>query len=365
MYDYLIVGSGLFGSICARELTDHGYKCLVIEKRNHIGGNCYTENVDGINVHKYGPHIFHTSNKRIWDYVNKFAEFNHFRYTPKVSYKNTLYSFPINLLTLNQVYNITTPTEAAILLKKIRVPIDNPQNLEEWVLSQVGEKLYEIFIKGYTTKQWGKPPKELPTSIIKRLPIRTTFDDNYYFDTYQGIPIGGYTKIFDKLLEGIDIRLNIDYFSDKNYFDSLANKIIYTGPIDKFYEYRFGKLEYRSLHFSEERWDVSDYQGVAGVNYTDETVPYTRIIEHKHFEFGKQSHTIITKEFPTLFGEPYYPINDEKNNTIYKQYKHLMEQETKYIFGGRLADYQYYDMHQVIGSALKTVSTINTRGSYE
>jgi UDP-galactopyranose mutase len=363
MYDCLIIGSGLFGSVCARELTDVGYKCLVIDKRNHIGGNCYTENVDGINVHKYGPHIFHTSNKKIWNYVNSLVPFNDFRYTPKVKYKDSIYSFPINLMTLYQIYGVQTPTDARNKLEEVKLHCDNPKNLEEWILSHVGKEIYEIFIKGYTTKQWGRSPKDLPASIVKRLPIRLTFDDNYYFDKYQGIPIGGYTKIFEKLLENIDLRLNTDYFSNKEYFNSIAKKIIYTGPIDKFYEYRFGKLEYRSLRFETELLDIEDYQGVAGVNYTEESIPYTRIIEHKHFEFGKQSNTIITKEYPSTMGEPFYPVNDQVNNNRYAQYKQLMDAETKYIFGGRLTDYQYYDMHQVIGSALKKVKDeINQTG---
>jgi UDP-galactopyranose mutase len=362
-YDYLIVGAGLFGSICARELTDMGFKCLVIEKRSHIAGNCYTENINGINVHKYGPHIFHTSNKKIWKYINRFTEFNHFKYTPKVYYKENIYSFPINLMTLYQVYGVETPEEAERKLQSVKISIDNPKNLEEWALSQIGQELYDIFIKGYTIKQWGRSPTELPSSIIKRLPIRLTFDDNYYFDTYQGIPIGGYTKLFEKLLEGIDIQLEVDYFNDQTHFDSVASNIIYTGPIDKFYNYKFGKLEYRSLRFETERLDIFDFQGVAGVNYTEESIPYTRIIEHKHFEFGKQPHTIITKEYPSSTGEPYYPINDETNNIRYKKYKKLMDTETKFIFGGRLADYQYYDMHQVIGSALKTITDIKKRRS--
>lgn len=358
IYDYLIIGSGLFGSVCARELTNLGYKCLVIDKRSHIGGNCYTENVGGINVHKYGPHIFHTSNEKIWKYVTSLTEFNHFRYNPKINYKENIYSFPINLMTLYQIYGVKTPEEARRKLESVKIHTDSPQNLEEWILSEVGPELYEIFIKGYTTKQWGRSPKELPSNIIKRLPIRLTFDENYYFDIYQGIPVGGYTKIFEKLLDGVDVRLNIDYFTNKEYFDSVANKIIYTGPIDQFYDYKFGKLQYRSLKFETEELEISDYQGVAGVNYTEETIPYTRIIEHKHFEFGKQSHTIITKEYPSFFGEPYYPINDHENNMRYKQYKEMMEKETKFIFGGRLADYQYYDMHQVIGAALKTINDI-------
>ena len=355
MYDYLIIGSGLFGSVCARELTNMGYKCLIIEKRSHIGGNCYTENIDGINVHKYGPHIFHTSNQNIWKYVTSLVDFNHFRYNPKVNYKGTMYSFPINLLTLHQVYGVTTPQDALQKLEDVKLHIESPQNLEEWALSQIGPELYEIFIKGYTTKQWGRSPKELPASIIKRLPIRTTYDDNYYFDKYQGIPVGGYTKIFEKLLTGIDIQLNVDYFSNKEYFDDIANKIIYTGPIDQFYDYKFGKLEYRSLIFEQQKLEVPDYQGVAGVNYTDVDVPYTRIVEHKHFEFGKQPTTIITKEYPSSVGEPYYPVNDLVNNERYKKYKFLMDNERKFIFGGRLAEYKYYDMHQIIGSALNKV----------
>jgi UDP-galactopyranose mutase len=266
-------------------------------------------------------------------------------------------------MTLYQIYGVHTPADARDKLEQVKLHSDNPTNLEEWVLAQVGPELYEIFIKGYTTKQWGRSPKELPASIIKRLPIRLTFDDNYYFDTYQGIPIGGYTKIFEKLLEGIDIQLEVDYFNDQTHFDSVASNIIYTGPIDKFYNYKFGKLEYRSLRFETERLDIFDFQGVAGVNYTEESIPYTRIIEHKHFEFGKQPYTIITKEYPLSDGEPYYPINDETNNIRYKKYKKLMDTETKFIFGGRLADYQYYDMHQVIGSALKTITDIKKRRS--
>lgn len=358
MYDYLIVGSGLFGSVCARELTDKGYKCLVIDKRDHIGGNCYTENVDDINVHKYGPHIFHTSDKGVWDYIRKYADFNHFRYNPRVKYKGKIYSFPINLMTLYQVYGVITPDEAIKKLEEVRVLIDTPKNLEEWVLSQVGVDLYNIFIKGYTTKQWNKNPKDLPASIIRRLPIRMTFDDNYYNDTYQGIPIGGYTQIFKGLLKGIEVRLNVDYFENREYLDSLARKVIYTGPVDRFYEYKFGKLEYRSLRFETESLHILDYQGVAGMNYTDIEVPFTRIIEHKHFEFGKQKNTVITREYPESLGEPYYPINDNNNNVMYQNYKNMMSLEDNYIFGGRLTDYKYYDMHQVIASALTKVSKI-------
>jgi UDP-galactopyranose mutase len=357
MYDYLIVGSGMFGSVCARELTDKGYKCLVIEKRNHIGGNCYTENKDGINIHKYGPHIFHTSNKEIWDYINQFAKFNNFVNRPKVFYKNSLYSFPINLFTLHQIYGVTTPEEAKKKLEEVRVKNDNPKNLEEWIVSQVGVDIYMMFIKGYTTKQWGRHPIDLPSFIIKRLPIRFDHNDNYFNDTYQGIPIGGYTQIFEKMLEGIEVRLNEDYLQNKTSFNTLAKKVIYTGPIDAFYDYKFGQLNYRSLKFETERVEVPDYQGNAVINYTELHYPETRIVEHKHFDPVNTNFTYITREYPREFGEgldPYYPINDNVNTPIYEKYKALTEKESNVIFGGRLAEYRYYDMHQVIGSALHT-----------
>jgi len=352
-YDYIIIGAGIYGSVFARELTDSGFKCLVIDKRNHIGGNCYTERIEEINVHKYGPHIFHTSNEQIWSYVNNLVPFNHFSYRPKIKYKDNIYSLPINMMSLYQVYGVTTPEEAKKKLNEVIIQNDKPLNLEEWILSQVGPELYEIFVKGYTTKQWGREPKLLPVSIIKRLPIRLTFDDNYFFDNYQGIPIGGYTQIFKKLLDGIEVKLNVDYLDDREYWGSKTNKIVYTGPIDAFYDYRFGKLEYRSLEFETEILSIPDYQGIAGMNYSDIEIPYTRIIEHKHFEFGKQQNTIITKEYPRNNGEPYYPVNDIINNTRYSQYEKLMKKETKFIFGGRLCDYKYYDMHQVFASALK------------
>ena len=355
MYDYLIVGSGIYGSVFARELTNAGKKVLVIDKRNHIGGNCYTEKIEDINVHKYGPHIFHTSDKQIWDYVNSLVPFNHFSYRPKIKYKDKIYSLPINMMSLYQVYGVTTPEEAKQKLDEVKIPNQSPTNLEEWILSQIGVELYEIFVKGYTTKQWGRDPKDLPSSIIKRLPIRLTFDDNYYFDKYQGIPIGGYTQIFEKLLDGVDVKLNVDYLESKDLWDSKAKKVVYTGPIDAFYDYKFGKLEYRSLKFETEILDIPNYQGIAGMNYGDIDIPYTRIIEHKHFEFGEQSKTIITKEYPKTEGEPYYPLNNNINNIRYSKYKGLMEQETKYLFGGRLCDYKYYDMHQVFASALKRV----------
>ena len=351
-YDYLIVGSGFFGAVFARLMTDAGKKVLVIDKRSHIGGNCYTQNIDSINVHKYGPHIFHTSDNSIWNFVSKYAEFNHFSYRPKVSYKNKLYSFPINLMSLYQVYGVKTPEEARQKLDEVKIPIENPSNLEEWILSQVGPELYEIFIKGYTAKQWNRPPKDLPASIVRRIPIRLVYDDNYYNDTYQGIPIGGYTAMFQNLFKGIEINLETDFFLNKEHFYQISDKIVYTGPVDMFFDYRFGKLEYRSLRFETNNLELRDYQGIAGVNYSDIEIPFTRIIEHKHFEFGMQKNTIITKEYPATGGEPFYPINDTINNDRYSQYKKLMKNEHNVIFGGRLADYKYYDMHQVIASAI-------------
>ncbi len=357
MYDYLIVGSGMFGSVCARELTDKGYKCLVIEKRNHIGGNCYTENKEGINIHKYGAHVFHTSNKEIWDYINRFAKFNNFVNHVKVKYKDDIYSFPINMMTLHQLYGVTTPEEARKKIEEVRVKNDNPQNLEEWILSQVGEDIYVKFIKGYTTKQWGRHPIDLPTSIIKRLPIRFTYDDSYYGLDYQGIPIGGYTQIFEKLLDGTTVLLNEDYLANRDKFNSMAKTVIYTGPIDAYYKYCFGALNYRSLKFETERVEVPDYQGNAVINYNELHVPFTRILEHKHFDHVNTNFTYITREYPREYGEglePYYPINDKVNTPTFEKYKALSEKESNVIFGGRLAEYRYYDMHQVIGAALHT-----------
>jgi UDP-galactopyranose mutase len=357
-YDYLIVGAGLFGSTFAYEMTKAGKKCLIIESKDHIAGNCYTENKDGINIHTYGPHIFHTNDKGIWEWVNQFAEFNNYRHCVRVSYDDKIYSFPINLMTLHQLWNVKTPEEAKVKLKEVSIPNDNPTNLEEWILSQVGEDIYNTFVKGYTTKQWGKSPKELPTFIIKRLPIRTSFDDNYYFDKYQGIPIGGYTKMFEKILEGIEVRTGVDYFKDKEYYNSIADKIVFTGKIDEFFDYKFGELEYRTLKFVNERLDINDYQGCAQVNYGDIDVPYTRITEHKHFEKNNSNVTWISKEYSMLYKRgdiPYYPINDDRNNKIYNQYKELSEKNPNIIFGGRLSEYRYYDMHQIIGSALAKV----------
>lgn len=357
-YDYLIVGSGLFGSVFAREATDKGKKCLVIEERDHIAGNCYTEEKDGINIHKYGPHIFHTNDKRIWDYVNRFIEFNNYKHSPKVKYKNQIYSFPINLLTLYQIWGVTSPQEAKEKIKESSIKIAKPRNLEEWVLSQVGEDLYNIFIKGYSTKQWGRDPKNLPVSIVKRLPIRLTFDDNYFFDRFQGIPIGGYTKMIQNMLCGVELRTGIDYFSDTSYYNSLAEKIVFTGKIDRFFDYRFGDLEYRSLDFVDEKYEIPDFQGCSIINYTEKEIPYTRIAEHKHFENSKSDVTWITKEYPKDYKRgqvAYYPINDEKNNRLYSLYKKEALGIENFIFGGRLAEYKYYDMHQVIASALSKV----------
>ena len=362
MYDYIIIGSGIFGSVFAYEANKLGKKVLVLEKRNHIGGNCYTEKIENINVHKYGPHIFHTNDKRIWEYINQFADFNNFVNRPKVNYKNNIYSFPINLFTLYQLWGAKTPEEAKQKLEKVKILNNNPQNLEEWILSQVGEEIYEKFIKGYTTKQWGREPKYLPSSIIKRLPIRLTFDDNYFNDKYQGIPIGGYTQIFEKMLNGIEVVTDVDFLKDKSYFENKAKKIVFTGKIDELYDYTYGQLEYRSLKF-ETKVLNGDFQGNAVVNYTEQDIPYTRICEHKHFEFGDQEKTIITKEYPDIYDNtkvPYYPIGDSKNLELYGNYKLLTEKENRYILGGRLSEYKYYDMHQIIGSALtKTKKEFN------
>jgi len=356
-YDFLIVGCGLFGVTFAQQAKEKGKRSLIIDSRNHIGGNVYTENKDGINIHTYGAHIFHTNNDEIWNYINKFTKFNHFVNRPKVNYKDKIYSFPINLFTLYQLWGVKNPEEAKIKLESVKVKIQEPKNLEEWILSQVGEEIYYTFIYGYTKKQWNKEPKDLPSFIIKRLPIRLNFDDNYFFDKYQGIPIGGYTKIIENMTEGIEVILNENYFDRRDYWDQKAKKIIFTGKIDEFYNYKYGELEYRSLKFEEIRLDIKDYQGNSCVNYTDENIPYTRIIEHKHFEFGQQDLTYITKEYPANYikelNTPYYPINNDVNNDLYKKYRQMSEKENNILFGGRLAEYRYYDMHQIIGSALQ------------
>lgn len=359
-YDYLIVGSGLFGSIFAYEANKKGKKCLVIDKRNHIGGNIYTENKEGINVHKYGAHIFHTSNKEIWDYIQKFAEFNRYTNCPIANYKGEIYNMPFNMNTFNKLWGVVTPTEAKEKIQKQieESGITDPKNLEEQAISLVGKDIYEKLIKEYTQKQWGKPCTELPSFIIKRLPVRFTYDNNYFNDIYQGIPIGGYTQIIEKMLEGIDVKLKYDFFEHRDEMECIATKIVFTGMIDQYFNYQLGALEYRSLKFEEETLDYDNYQGNAVVNYNEFEVPYTRIIEHKHFEFGTQPKTIITKEYPSTWekeDEPYYPMNDEKNNSLYMRYKELADKEKKVIFGGRLGMYKYFDMHNVISEALKCV----------
>jgi UDP-galactopyranose mutase len=356
IYDFLIVGCGLFGSTFAQQAKEKGKRCLIIDSRNHIGGNVYTENKDGINIHTYGAHIFHTNDNQIWEYINKFATFNNFINSPRVNSKGRIYSFPINLFTLYQLWGVTTPNEAEKKLNQVKLKINEPKNLEEWILSQVGEEIYYTFIYGYTKKQWGREPKDLPSFIIRRLPIRLNFNDNYFFDKYQGIPIGGYTKIIENMTEGIEVLLNENYFDRRDYWNAKANKIIFTGKIDEFYNYKYGELEYRSLEFKTERHEIKDYQGNAVINYTDENTPYTRILEHKHFEFGQQDYTYITKEYPDDWNRdktPYYPINNDKNNDLYKKYRQISEKDNNILFGGRLAEYKYYDMHQIIGSALQ------------
>lgn len=369
-YDYLIVGTGLFGAIFAYEATKKGKKCLVIEKRNHIAGNIYTENKKGINVHKYGAHIFHTSNKEVWDYINQFAEFNRYTNSPIANYKNELYNLPFNMNTFNKLWGVVTPQEAIekIEEEKKQANIKEPQNLEEQAISLVGTTIYEKLIKGYTEKQWGRKCTELPSFIIKRLPVRLIYDNNYFNNKYQGIPVGGYTLMIEKMLEGIEVRLNCDYFENKEELENIAEKIVFTGPIDKFYDYKYGKLEYRSLKFETEEKNVDNYQGNAVVNYTDYETPYTRIIEHKHFEYGKslgkeqpeeaKNSTIITREYPLTWDEtkePYYPINDEKNTTLYNKYNELSKKNKNVIFGGRLGTYKYYDMDKVIEEVLSTL----------
>lgn len=359
MYDYLIVGSGFYGSICASELAKAGYKCLVIEKRNHIGGNCYTSNKDEINIHEYGPHIFHTSNKNVWDWINQYVQFNNFTLRPVANYKGEIYSLPFNMWTFSKLWNITHPHQAQEIISKQSLEINEPTNLEEQAIKLVGRDVYEKLIKGYTEKQWKKPCSQLPKEIIKRLPVRFTYDNNYFNDTYQGIPIGGYTQIFEKLLNGIEIKLEIDYLENKEYWNSKANKVIYTGAIDRFYNYQFGELEYKTTSFIHNLYEEDNFQGTAMMNYTDIKIPYTRTIEHKHFEPTPQPHTWITYEYPTEYNakttEPMYPVNDNINNNIYQQYKNLVSQEKNIIFGGRLAEYKYYDMHQVIESALNFI----------
>ena len=357
-YDYLVVGAGLYGAVFAYEAKKKGKTCLVIDKRDHIAGNIYCENVSGINVHKYGAHIFHTSDKKIWEYVNQFAEFNNYINSPVARYKNELYNLPFNMNTFSKMWNIATPQEAKdIIASQIAdLNITEPKNLEEQALSLVGKDVYEKLIKGYTEKQWGRDCKDLPSFIIKRLPLRFIYDNNYFNDRYQGIPIGGYTKIVEKMLDGIEVRLNTNYLDNREEFDAMADKIVYTGMIDQFYDYKLGVLEYRSVRFETEELPMENYQGNDVVNYTEREVPYTRIIEHKHFEFGKQPTTIISREYSSEWkkgDEPYYPVNNDKNNALYQQYKELADKEHKVIFGGRLGGYKYYDMDKVIAAALE------------
>lgn len=357
-YDYLIVGAGLFGAVFACEARKAGKKCLVIEKRSHIAGNVYTEEIEGINVHTYGAHIFHTNNKEVWEYVNDFSEFNRFTNSPVANYHGELYSLPFNMYTFNKMWGVVTPeeAEAEIERQKKEAGIEEPRNLEEQAISLVGKDIYEKLIKGYTEKQWGRPCTELPSFIIKRLPVRMTFDNNYFNALYQGIPMGGYTKMVSRMLDGIDVKLDTDYMENKAEWDSLADRVIYTGPIDAYFNYQLGELEYRSVRFETEILDKSNFQGNAAVNYTDRETPWTRIIEHKWFEFGTQKKTVISKEFSSEWkrgDEPYYPVNDKKNGDLYQKYRKLAEKEKSVVFGGRLGEYKYYDMDKVIESALE------------
>ena len=368
MYDYLVVGSGLYGAVFAHEAKRKGKKVLVIDKRPNIAGNVYTEKVEGINFHKYGAHISHMNNEKIWKYVNQFATFNRFTNSPIANYKGELYSLPFNMYTFNKMWGVVTPEEAMAKIEEQRQEIKGePKNLEEQAISLVGRDIYEKLIKGYTEKQWGRDCKDLPSFIIKRLPVRLTFDNNYFNALYQGIPVGGYTKMVENMLEGIEVRLGVDYLENKEELDKLADKVIYTGPIDAYFNYSLGTLEYRSVRFENEVLDIPNYQGNAAVNYTDEETPWTRIIEHKWFEFGKDEEgndlpkTIISKEYSSEWkpgDEPYYPVNDEKNSSLYQKYKELASKEEKVIFGGRLGEYKYYDMDQVISMSLNLVDNI-------
>ncbi len=365
MYDYLIVGSGLYGAICAYELNKKGYKCVVIDKRVNIAGNIYTENIEGINVHKYGAHIFHTSNKEIWEYINQFAEFNNYINSPVARYKNELYNLPFNMNTFTKMWpDCFTPDDVRLRIEeeKAKFHIDDPKNLEEQAINLVGPTIYEKLIKGYTAKQWGRPCTELPPFIIKRLPVRFTFDNNYFNDRYQGIPIGGYTKIIEKMLDGIEVRLNTNFFDNRCDFESIAKNIIYTGPIDEYFEYKYGPLEYRTVRFETEVLDEVNHQGNAVINYTEYEIPYTRIIEHKHFEFDTTSpKTVISREYSTtwkLGDEPYYPVNNDKNNKLYLKYKEESDKLSNVHFGGRLGQYKYYDMDKVILAALEYLKEV-------
>lgn len=358
MHDFLIVGAGLFGSIFAREATRRGKSCLVIEKRNHIGGNCFTEKVEGINVHKYGAHIFHTSDREVWEYVNSFVEFNRYTNSPVAYHKGRMYNLPFNMNTFNQLWGAITPAQARAKIEEQRGAMagKTPANLEEQAISLVGTDIYETLIKGYTEKQWGRKATELPAFIIKRLPVRFTYDNNYFNDRFQGIPIGGYTALFEALLEGIEVRLGVDYLAQREHYDALARHTIYTGPIDAYYGFQFGELEYRSLRFEHQILPEENHQGNAVVNYTEAEVPFTRILEHKHFESTESPSTVVTREYPADWkqgDEPYYPVNDDRNNALFSRYRELADAEPRHTFSGRLADYRYYDMHQVVANAIR------------
>lgn len=367
MYDFLIVGAGLYGAVIAHELANAGKKVIMVEKRNHIAGNVYTDNLDGIHVHKYGAHIFHTNDQTVWDYVNRFAIFNRFTNSPIANYHGELYSLPFNMYTFNKMWGIVTPEEATAIITEQckKAGFDNPKNLEEQAISLVGTDVYEKLIKGYTKKQWGRDCKDLPPFIIKRIPVRLTFDNNYFNALYQGIPVGGYTQMIKKMLNGIEVRLCVDYLKNKAFWDGQARKIVYTGPIDAYYDYEFGPLEYRSIRFETERLNISNFQGNAVVNYTDSETPWTRIIEHKWFQFGKDDdgknipYTILSREYSNewhLGDEPYYPLNDDRNTNLYQRYARKAQFSKNVIFGGRLGEYKYYDMDQVVANALRTVA---------
>ena len=358
--DFLIVGAGLYGATIARTLTEFEYNCLIIDKRSHIAGNIYTKEVEGINVHEYGAHIFHTSNEEVWNYVNTFAKFNRYTNSPVANYKGEIYNLPFNMNTFNKLWGVVTPQEAQAKIEEQKklYHIEEPKNLEEQAIKLIGPDVYTKLVKGYTEKQWGKRAEELPAFIIQRLPVRFTYDNNYFNDDYQGIPVGGYTQMVANMLDGIEVELGVDYLKNRQKYDELGETIVYTGMIDEFYDYCFGELEYRSLRFESETLDVENYQGNAVVNYTEYEIPYTRIIEHKHFEYGTQPKTIITREYPKTWekgDEPYYPMNDEKNMSLYARYAELAQKEGKVIFGGRLGGYKYYDMDDTVEAALKCV----------
>ena len=368
MYDYLIVGAGLAGAVFARCMTEKGKRCLVLEKRDHIAGNVYSEQIEGIEVHRYGPHVFHTDNEKVWEFVNRFAVFNHFVYSPVANYKGELYNLPFNMNTFHALWGVNTPEEAEKIIRRQREDsgIHNPENLEEQAIFLAGRDIYEKLIKGYTEKQWGKPCKKLPAFIIRRLPLRFTYDNNYFDHPHQGIPVGGYTRMVEKMLEGIEVKTGVDYRKSRKEYEKLAEKILYTGPIDEYFDYCFGKLEYRSLRFETEILETENYQGVAGINYTDAETPYTRIIEQKHFEFGTRKNdvghaertgkTVITREYPVSWkrgDEPYYPVNDKRNMELYEKYKKESLKDQRIIFAGRLGKYQYYDMDKAIASVLE------------